>query len=276
MSDKNRLGIIAGEGKFPVLIVRAAKARGFGVYVVGIKGNAKEEDYKGFADKFIYLRVGAFGSGIEFFKKNDVRRALMAGRVQHTNIFSVIPDFRGAKLLAKTRDMRPKNILKAVIGEFRKEGVKFEPSNLFLEDFMPAKGVLTKRAPNAEEQKSVDLGFKVSKTLAALDVGLTCAVAKSAVVAVEGMEGTDNCVLRAGEICRSSKSARKSSLVIVKAARPAQDERYDLPVIGKGTIETMRKAGAGVLAFEARKTLVLDLPEVIKLANKLKFAIVSV
>ncbi len=273
MTTKNKinLGIIAGEGKFPVLIARQAKESGLGVFVVGIKGSARAEDYAGIADKFEFLRAGALGAGLKYFKENNVAQAVMAGRVEHTNIFNVLPDMRGAKVLFGLRDMRAASVLQAVIDEFEKEGIKFMPSHLFLEKFIPSAGLLSKRALSEAEAAGVELGKRVAKTLADLDVGLTCVVAERAVLAVEGMEGTDNCILRAGDLHKKSAA----SLIVVKVARSNQDDRYDLPVIGKGTIDVMKRAGARVLAIEAGKTLVLDLPEVVRLADGADISLIA-
>lgn len=272
----NKIGLIAGEGKMPVYIAQKAKAKGFEVYVAGAKGNAREEDYKNCARVFQAFRLGQLGAGIRFFKEHGVTRVLMAGRVQHTSIFSnLMPDLRGAKFLASLKNMQTKNILSRVIEEFKKDGLEFTNSALFLEDYMPKAGVLSARKPTEEEKQVIAFGYKTSKAVAALDIGLTCVVSQNAVIAVEGMEGTDRCILRAGELYRES-AEKKSAVAVVKVARPNQDARYDLPVIGKGTLESLHKAGIGVLAFEAEKTLVLDLEEVIKLADKYNICLTAV
>lgn len=272
----NKIGLIAGEGKMPVYIAQKAAAKGYEVYVAGAKGNAKEEDYQACARVFQPLRLGQMGACIRFFKEHGVTRVIMAGRVQHTSIFSnLMPDLRGAKFLASLKNMQTKNILSRVMDEFKKDGIEFEHSALFLEDFMPGKGVLSARRPTDEERTTADFGYKTAKAVAALDIGLTCVVSQNAVIAVEGMEGTDRCILRAGELYRES-AEKKSSVAVVKVARPNQDNRFDLPVIGKGTLETMHKAGLCVLAFEAEKTLVLDLEEVVELADKYKICLLAV
>lgn len=264
----NKIGLIAGEGKMPVYIAQKAAAKGYEVYVAGAKGNAKEEDFKTCARVFRSFRLGQLGAGIQFFKEHGVTRVVMAGRVQHTSIFSnLMPDLRGAKFLASLKNMQTQNILSRVMDEFKKDGIEFENSALFLEDFMPQKGVLSARTPTPEEEQAAAFGCKIAKTIAALDIGLTCVVSQNAVIAVEGMEGTDRCILRAGELYKTS-AEKKSAVAVVKVARPDQDSRFDLPVIGKGTVESLHKAGFGVLAFEAGKTLVLDLEEVIQLADK--------
>ncbi|HAM43111.1 LpxI family protein [Candidatus Avelusimicrobium stercoris] len=272
----NKIGLIAGEGKMPVYIAQKATAKGYEVYVAGAKGNAKEDDYKNCAKVFQAFRLGQLGAGIRFFKEHGVTRVIMAGRVQHTSIFTnLMPDLRGAKFLASLKNMQTKNILSRVMDEFKKDGIEFEHSALFLEDFMPQKGVLSVRKPTAEEQQAADFGYKVAKAIAALDIGLTCVVSQNAVIAVEGMEGTDRCILRAGDLYRES-AEKKSAVAVVKVARPNQDNRFDLPVIGKGTLESLHKAGISVLAFEAEKTLVLDLEDVIALADKYKICLMAV
>ena len=270
----NKLGLIAGEGKFPILIAKEATSKGVEVFVICAKNNAREEDFAPYAKKTITLKLGQLGKALNFFKENSVAKAVMAGRVEHFNIFNLIPDLRTAKVLASLRDMRAKSILEAAINEFKKEGIEFQSSALFLDKFIPQKGVLTKRKPTEEEEKNIELGEKISKTLATLDVGLTSVICDKAVVAVEAMEGTDNCILRAGQIVAKNPGKNKFS-VVVKVARPKQDNRYDLPIIGKGTIKAMIEARANVLAIEAGKTIVLDLDEVCKLADKNNISIVA-
>ncbi len=271
-----KLGLIAGEGKMPVYVARKACARGYEVFVAGLKGNACKTDYQDCCNAFTTIRLGQLGAGIQFFKEHGVTSVVMAGRVQHTSIFSnLMPDKRGLAFLASLKSMQTKHILSRLIEECAKEGILFENSALFLEDFFPGKGVLSKRQPTAQEQQTIDYGFHIAKQIAALDIGLTCVVSQQAVIAVEGMEGTDRCIARAGELYK--KSAQKDSVVaVVKAARPNQDMRYDLPVVGKGTLKNLHKAGFSVLAFEAQKTLVMDLEETLELANKLNICVVAV
>lgn len=265
---KPKIGLIAGEGKMPVYIAQKAKASGYEVFVAGAKGNARAEDYQTCADVFLPLRLGQLGTCIQFFKKHGVTKVVMAGRVQHTSIFSnIVPDLRGAKFLATLKNMQTNYLLSRVMDEFKKDGIEFASSALFLEHFLPPAGVLTRRKPTDEEKQVIEFGFKTAKQIAGLDIGLTCVVSQNAVIAVEGMEGTDRCILRAGELVREG-AEKKSTVAVVKVARPNQDTRYDLPVLGKGTIETLVKSGIEVLAFEAEKTLVLDLEEVVAAADK--------
>ena len=251
----------------PVYIARNAVARGYDVYVLGLRGNAKESDYP-MCKAFKLIRMGQMGAGIDFCKTNGVRDLVIAGRVQHTSIFSnIVPDVRGAKFLTTLKSMQTSHILLRLIEELQKEGLEIKNSALFLEDFFPKKGVLSVRKPTEAEQKTIDYGFSIAKEIARLDIGLTCVVGEQAVIAVEGMEGTDNCIARAGELYRRA-AEKPASIAVVKVARPQQDNRFDLPVIGKGTLKSMRKAGFSVLAFEAEKTLVMDLEEVVALADE--------
>ena len=144
-----------------------------------------------------------------------------------------------------------------------------------MDEFFPSKGVLSTRKPTAQEQQTIDYGFGIAKQIATLDIGLTCVVSQQAVIAVEGMEGTDRCIARAGELYKKA-AEKESAVAVVKVARPNQDNRYDLPVIGKTTLKNIHKAGFSILAFEAGKTLVMDLDEVVALANKLNICLVAI
>ena len=269
------LGIIAGEGKYPVLSAKGATKEGWQVAVACVKDNANESDFKPYAKAITTLKIGQFTKCVEFFKQHGVTHVIMAGRVKHINIFSLIPDMRMAKVLATLRDKRAESLLNAAITEFKKDGLEVLSSFSFLKNCTVKAGILTERKPSEEEKLNIDLGLKVAHTLANLDVGLTVVLSDKAVLAVEGMEGTDECIKRGGEIYKTAGSKEKHSLVIVKVARPKQDDRFDLPVIGKGTIKTMIKAGADVLAVEAGKTVILDVEEVIEIANKNNIALIA-
>ena len=271
----NKIGLIAGEGKMPVYIAQKAHAKGYEVVVAGIKGNALAQDYPT-AHVFRTFRLGQLGACIHFFKSNGITKVIMAGRVQHGSIFSnIVPDLRGAKFLATLKTMQTNYLLSRVMDEFKKDGIEFANSASFLEDFRPGKGILSARQPTEEEQKAITFGFETAKKIAGMDIGLTCVVSQNAVIAVEGMEGTDRCIRRAGELVKEH-AQKKSAVAVVKVARPNQDDRYDLPVIGKGTLESMVAAGFSVLAFEAGQTLVMDLEEVVKLADKHQICLCAV
>ncbi len=271
-----KLGIIAGEGKMPIYIAQQAAQKGIPVVVAALKGNAQEADFKDIAVKSCTLRLGQMGAGMKFFKENDVHKVLMAGRVQHTSIFTnMMPDLRGAKFLASLKSMQTNYLLSRVIEEFQKEGMEFVSSALFLEHFMPPKGILTKRSPSEPENHTIAYGYKIAKLIAAQDIGLTCVVSQNAVIAIEGMEGTDACIRRAGELYHKS-AEKKNPVAVVKVARPNQDDRFDLPVIGKGTINALKDANLKLLAFEAEKTLVLDLEEVVQMADQNGICLIAI
>jgi len=270
----NKLGIIAGEGKMPLYIAREARKAGVSVYVSCIKGNCEAETFKPYSDGAVTLGLGQISKAIKFFKDNGVTQAVMAGRVKHTSIFSLLPDLRTAAALAKLPDMRAKTLLEGVMAEFKKDGIEFVSSALFLEHFIAKKGPLTKNKPSAKEEKTIKFGIEISRSLSSHDIGLTSVIADRAVIALEGMEGTDRCISRAGELYKESGS-KYGALVVVKAARPDQDMRFDLPVVGKGTVESMVKAGAGVLAVESGKTLIMDIDDTLALADKNKISVVG-
>lgn len=275
MQMSKTLGIIAGEGKYPVLTAKGATEEGWQVVVACVKSNANESDFKPYSKTTTTLKIGQLTKCIEFFKQNGVTHVIMAGRVKHINIFSLMPDIRMAKVLATLRDKRAESLLNAAIAEFKKDDIEVLSSFSFLKNCTVKAGNLTKRTPNEEEKANIDLGLKIAHTLADLDVGLTVVLSDKAVLAVEAMEGTDECIKRGGEIYKAAKSKEKKPLVIVKVARPKQDDRFDLPVIGKGTIKTMIKSGATTLAVEAGKTVVLDVEEVVALADKNNISIIA-
>lgn len=274
----SKIGLIAGGGEFPVLFAREASLMGRSVVAVGIKGTTSPELEK-FASSVAYFSLGQLSKPIEILKAAGVRRAVMAGYVPHVAIFGgFLPDFRAARFLLRLKDKRANSILKAVADEFASDGIELVSSATFLEHLLPEPGALTPVKPTAAQRKDIALGWEVAKTLSGLDVGLTVAVKDRTVVAVEGMEGTDECILRAGGIVRKGRPEEKGpcGLVVVKVARPDQDLRFDLPVIGTGTVAVMRRAGVSVLAVEAGKTLILDRERFVKEASAASIAVIAV
>lgn len=274
----NKIGLIAGGGRFPLIFAEQAKKNGCLLYTAAILGSA-DCDVEKFSDGFISFKLGNISKPIDFFKKNGVTKAVMAGMVRHSLMFSnFTPDFRAVKVLARTRDMRAESILREVAEEFLREGIEFVCSSTFLENLLPPAGNLTSVKADKFQFENIRLGWKLAKTLSGLDAGLTVVVCDMAVIALEAMEGTDACIMRAGEICKESVlklKGKTSGLVVVKTARPEQDLRFDLPVIGPGTIDSMIKAGAKVLAVEALKTLILDKKETLKKAETAKIAVMA-
>jgi UDP-2,3-diacylglucosamine hydrolase len=282
----NRLGLIAGNGRFPFLLLDAARAQGVPVVVAAIKEETEPEmDARAAADpgiKVHWLSLGELSRLIDTFRQEGVTRAVMAGQVKHKQIFSSIrPDWRLAKLLLNLRTRNTDMLLGAVAKVLSDEGIELISSTTYLEPLLARPGVLTVRAPTAEEQQDLDYGRKVAAALAAYDIGQTVVVAGQACVAVEAMEGTDATIARAGAILRTLEAEGEAStlerkLSVVKVAKPAQDMRFDVPVIGAGTLAAMRSAGATCLSIEAGRTLIFDLVTVQQLAADAGIAIVAV
>lgn len=278
-SEKEKLGLIAGNGKFPFLVLDAALAQGFDVIVAAIK----EETFPEIADRgasaIHWLSLGELSKLIETFQREGVRRAVMAGQVKHKQIFSSIrPDWRLAKLLLSVTTRNTDSLLGAVAKVLGDEGITLENSTWLLEPLLVKAGVLTERAPTEPERKNISYGRTVARQLAQHDIGQTVVIAESACVAVEAMEGTDVTIERAGQIMRSlheDASTLSRALTVVKIAKPNQDMRFDVPVIGVKTIEVMQAAGATCLAVDAGKCLLLDGQSVIDAANAAGITIVA-
>jgi DUF1009 family protein len=263
MSDgENKLGLIAGNGRFPLLVLDAARAQGLDVIVVALKEETFPEIESHGAAAVHWLSLGELSKLIEAFTKAGVRRAVMAGQVKHKQIFSSIrPDWRLAKLLLSLRTRNTDALLGAVAKVLADEGITLENSTSFLEPLLAKPGVLTKRGPTEQEKKDIEYGRAVARHLAHYDIGQTVVVAEGACVAVEAMEGTDATIERAGQIMASlasDPSTLSRALTVVKIAKPNQDMRFDVPVVGVKTIEVMSKAGATCLALDAGKCLLLD------------------
>jgi UDP-2,3-diacylglucosamine hydrolase len=276
---KEKIGLIAGNGKFPLLVLDAARAAGHDVVVVAIKEEASPEIESHGAASVHWLSLGQFSKLIETFKREGVTRAVMAGQVKHKQIFSSIrPDWRLAKLLLSLTTRNTDSLLGAVAKVLADEGITLEKSTWLLEPLLRNSGVLTRRAPTEQERKNIAYGRSVAHHLAQHDIGQTVVIAESACVAVEAMEGTDATIERAGHIMGSlhgDASTLSRALTVVKIAKPNQDMRFDVPVIGLKTIEVMQSAGASCLALDAGKCLLLDGNKIIDSANAAGIAIVA-
>lgn len=208
-------------------------------------------------DTLTWFKLGQIDAPIKALKDRGVRKVVMAGKVQHVSLFGgVLPDWRAAKVLLGLKDKRTDTILRAVADEFAKDGLEFVSSALYLEHLLAPDGPLTKKALTADQLRDAALGWRAAKAVAGFDIGQTVVAQGAAIVAVEGMEGTDACVKRAGELARTQ--GREPALVVVKVAKPRQDFRFDLPVVGLDTLETFRAAGVKALVFEAGATLIFD------------------
>ena len=274
-----RIGLIAGNGKFPFLILEAARARGYDVVVAAIKEEAFPEIESHGAAAVHWLSLGELSRLIDTFKREGVKRAVMAGQVKHKQIFSSIrPDWRLAKLLLSLATRNTDALLGAVAKVLADEGITLESSTWLLEPLLVKPGVLTSRVPSEQEHKNVDYGRTVARQLAEYDIGQTVVIAESACVAVEAMEGTDTTIERAGQLMRSlhgDSSALSRDLTVVKIAKPRQDLRFDVPVVGVRTIQVMQAAGATCLALDAGKCLMLDGDRIQEAANAAHITIVS-
>ncbi len=264
-----KFGLIAGNGKFPFLVLEGAKKQGVSVCVVAIREET-DKRIEEIAEKVVWVGIGQLGKMISFFKKEGVTQAIMAGQVKHVQIFSgALPDLRMIKMLWNLPQRNTDALIGGVAAEMLREGIELIDSTYFIQDHLAHEGVLSKRKPDATEQGNIEYGLQIAGEIARLDLGQTIVVRAKACVAIEAMEGTDAVIKRAGELARGK-------LTVVKVAKPNQDMRFDVPVVGTPTIETMIAAGATCLCLTARKTLIFDRAEMLELANQNKIAVVVV
>lgn len=274
MATPDKLGLIAGNGRFPFLLLDAARAHGLTVVVAAIKEETDPEiDIRAASDSAIHVHwmsLGELSRLIETFQTEGVTRAVMAGQVRHKQIFSSIrPDWRLAKLLLSLRTRNTDMLLGAIAKVLGDEGIELISSTAYLEPLLARPGVLTRRAPTDEERKDIAYGRNVARAIAGFDLGQTVVIAAQACVAVEAMEGTDATIARAGALMQTASTSDDGflspALTVVKVAKPNQDMRFDVPVIGVATVAAMREAGATCLCVEAGRTLLFD-PEAIAAA----------
>jgi UDP-2,3-diacylglucosamine hydrolase len=274
MAPQEKIGLIAGNGRFPLLVLDAARAQGAEVVVAAIKEETSPDIESHGATSVHWMSLGELTRLIDTFKREGVRRAIMAGQVKHKQIFSSIrPDWRLAKLLFSLRTRNTDALLGAVAKVLADEGIVLEDSTKFLEPLLARPGVLTSRSPSDTEQKDIAYGRELAQHMARFDIGQTVIVAEAACVAVEAMEGTDAAIERAGRIMTAlegNASTLKRDLTVVN-----QDMRFDVPVVGTKTIEAMRQAGATCLALDARKCLLLDGEAMISDANAAKISVIA-
>ena len=269
MASPNRYGLIAGNGRFPFLVLEAARSQGIDMVVAAIKEETSP-DIERQAQTVHWLSLGQLGKLIKTFKAEGVNKAIMAGQVKHKQIFSgILPDLKMMQVLASLATRNTDSLIGAVARVLEDEGIHLIESTLFLEPLLPRPGVLTKRPPSEDEQKDLEYGYKLARELGRLDVGQTVVVADAACVAVEAMEGTDAVIQRAASL------ANGRALRVVKLAKPNQDLRFDVPVIGIPTVEVLRRSGATAMAIEAGKTLMIDRDELLREADAAAITIVA-
>jgi UDP-2,3-diacylglucosamine hydrolase len=267
------LGLIAGNGRFPFLVLDAARAAGHQVTIIALKEEAfpdlEAEAARAPAATLHRVSLGQLGTWVNLLKKAGVTHAVMAGQVKHTKLFSdIIPDMTAIGLLMRIKAKNTDAIIAGVADLLRDHGVELIDSTAFLAPLLAREGVLTKRPPSDEEREDLDFGYRIADAIAGLDIGQTIAVKSKAVVAVEAMEGTDQVIARAGQLAGGGTR-------IVKVAKPDQDMRFDVPVVGVATIRAMRAAGATTLSIDAGKTLMIDGDAIVAAADAAGITIVG-
>ncbi|MEJ5347900.1 MAG: UDP-2,3-diacylglucosamine diphosphatase LpxI [Desulfosoma sp.] len=269
MPNDTFIGLIAGGGQFPLLFAEGAKEAGYRVVAVGFDGET-DPALATRVDSFHSLKLGQLNKLIRIFQKADIQRVAMAGSINKTRLYTKIrPDWRAFKLLAALRNKKDDHLLRALAAELEKEGIRVEPSTLFLPGLLAPEGLLTRRHLNAREQRDVIFGWEMAKAVGHLDIGQCLVVKDQAVLAVEGIDGTDETILRGGRLCREGA-------VVIKVSKPIQDLRFDVPAVGLQTIETMRSVKARVLVVEAGKTLIFDREKVVEAADRYGMSLVAI
>ncbi len=270
------VGLLAGSGRFPIVVAEKARRLGIPVVCVGIRHEAPAE-LAGLVQRFYWCGIARLGRMIRSFKREGVERVVMAGKIHKTamhtpwRIFRYWPDWRMVRFwyTRRRRDNRDDSLLLGVIDEFARDGLRFESALDLCPELLVRHGVLTRRRPTAAEEADIAFGWQLAKEMGRLDVGQSVAVKERAVLAVEAIEGTDRAIARAGELCRAG------GFVVVKVAKPQQDMRFDVPTVGCSTVEGLHKAGGRVLAVEAGKTIIIDEDETVALADRHGITIVA-
>jgi DUF1009 family protein len=279
-NPKSKIGLVAGWGRYPLVVAQALKAQGHEVHCVGLR-NHVDEALRNVCDSFTIRGVARLGSHIRFFRRRGVTQVTMAGKVfKHKILFgrlgwlSLVPDLRTIRaffpmfILGKN-NRSDDTLLTVVVDEYARSGITMAPATDFAPNLLARPGQLTRRGPTAAEERDIEFGWSLAKAIGRLDIGQSVAVKGRAPIAVEAIEGTDACIRRSGELCP------QGGFTVVKVAKPQQDMRFDVPTIGMGTIQSLIAARAAVLAIEAHKTIIVDEPDVVSLANQHGIAIVS-
>ncbi|MFW5692794.1 MAG: LpxI family protein [Thermoguttaceae bacterium] len=278
-AETQRIGLLAGWGRYPFAVAEALRRQGADTFCLGVRGEASPE-LAGLCRHFRLLGIARFGTAIRYFKRHGVTSATMAGKVHKVRLFQprswlkLWPDLRTIRMfmphmLTRRKDCRDDSLLGAIVDEFAREGIRFAPATDFCPELLVPEGPITARKPSAWQQKDIAFGWQAAKELGRLDIGQSVAVKDQAVLAVEAIEGTDACIRRAGELCPAG------GFTVVKTAKPNQDMRFDVPTIGLQTLHTMVDAGARVLAVEAGRTILLDRPELVDFANRHRLVVVA-
>ncbi len=267
-----RIGLLAGWGRYPLVLAESLQRQGFETYCLGLAGHA-DPALAERCREFRWIGLAKLGHAIRYFQRRQVTEAVMAGKIHKTVLFQpwmwlrALPDWRMLRaavphFLTRRKDCRDDSLLTMMVDAFAADGIRFLPPTDFAPDLLARPGVLTRRRPSAWQRKDIAFGWRLAKEMGRLDVGQSVAVKAQAVLAVEAIEGTDACIRRAGTLCPSG------GFTVVKVAKPQQDMRFDVPTIGLGTLDSMVAAGARVLALEAHRTIIVDEAEVIDFANR--------
>ncbi len=277
MTEKQVLGLIAGQGRLPFLIAEGAKTAGLKVICVGLAENA-EPALTDIVDEFYEVAIARPGSWIRKLKKHGVTNTIMVGRVAKQQVFTpwrilrYLPDWRALRAwywTLRTKDKQNDTLLNALANELANGGIILKDSTTYCKEHLAAAGVMTKNQPNSSAQSDIEFGWKLAKKMAELDIGQAIAVKEREVIAVEAIEGTAEMIKRAGQFCK------KGSWTLIKVAKPNQDMRFDVPCVGPDTITSLAENGGKCLVIEAEKTIIIDKPQTIELANKLKIVILG-
>ncbi len=274
-----RIGLLAGWGDYPVCIAEKLKRLNYDIYCLGLKGHA-DERLREICRGFRWIGAAKLGFAIRYFRRHEVQQATMAGKIPKSIFYQPlaflkhIPDWKaiqtfGAHFLRNSKDRRDDSLLATLVNAFADHGIEFRPPTNYVPELIVDYGLLTRRKPTTRQLKDVEFGWKLAKEMGRLDVGQSVAIKGQAALAIEAIEGTDECIRRAGELCPAGE------FTIVKVAKPQQDMRFDVPTIGRGTLETMAAAGARVLAVEAGKTIIVGEDQVVDFANRNKMVIIA-
>lgn len=266
----SRVGLIAGNRKFPIIIASEAKKRGYSVVAIAVKGETNSR-LSNFVEKIYWLGLDEFSKIFEVFQNEKINEVVMAGQISPHQLFR--PQVRNSpesrNLLDSLRDKRADTIFGAIADRLEERGIRVLDSTFLLDEFLPQEGILTQNRPNSSHWEDINLGLNIAKEIAHLDIGQTVAIRDKAIVAVEALEGTDNLIKRAGKITQRE-------VIIIKVSKPVQDMRFDVPVVGLDTIKNLISSHAAGLAIEAKKTIFIDQKPALKLADKRGLFVVAV
>jgi hypothetical protein len=274
-----RVGLVAGWGRYPFIVAESLRRQGVEVYCVGVIGHA-EPELRDACDHFQWIGLCRLGAALRYFKKHGVTEATLVGKTHKVALFQpwrwlkLLPDWTTIRAFAPhfltgRKDCRDDALLGAVVDVFAAHGIRFRPATDYAPGLLVVEGILTDRKPSEAEWRDIEFGWQIAKTIGRLDIGQSVAVKDQAVMAVEAVEGTDECIRRAGSLCRTG------GFTVVKVAKPQQDMRFDVPTVGRQTLETMLQSGGRVLAIEAGRTILLEETETIRWANQNRLTIVS-